>query len=192
MLQQRIEMIKKSVKQAEQEHLSLDKVINAIKKAIKKNDKECAEFIDTNFKRIKEVIPNFLPHYVDNKGLHVCDWVEFKDADKVKTVCKSYMFTLADGEEFMPADKVTGEIVCRTAIIEKTLKKAEKLILEDELGNTYVVSKKDEEGKCVKSDMDVQLCPRNKTTFGFTDDMVNALVATIDHVEKELAEAIEA
>lgn len=183
MLQQTKDAIKVSFEKVKAHQLAITTIVNHIKKQVGKDMPEIKQLVDANWKEFMGVMYTKMPHYVDNNGLHLCDWVECKDESKVKTVCKEFLFNLEEGvETFVNSN---GEIVCTNAIITKRLTKAEKMILTDEAGNEYVVSKKDEEGKVCKHEVDVRLCPRDKSVFGYTDDVLNAFIATIEYFESK-------
>lgn len=177
---EQVQVIRAWAKAAKEYSERIDVVLNNIKKQLKKEsgDNTAAKAIDKNWKLFKDgLFPAAMPHYRKN-GSHaiiVCDWVEQKRDLNIAFTEYRYI----KGEVREDETKIEGNCV---GFIKRELDKPKKEVLTYESGFKKEVNALDENGDPIMEKVECELVPRAKTSWGYTDIVIDAFIEAADRL----------
>ena len=177
-----IQVLKSLISDTEKRTLEREFVLREIRKDLKKAGSALADTIDKNWKRFLELQALQMPHVIYNgkSTPTIVDWVKDPEGKfKLEKDIKQYLYT-DDAEITVVEGCFDGRIV-RESIVQK------KEIIVYASGFEKEVVSLDKDGKPKTEKMNVTFVPKEKSTWGFTQVMVEAFIAAADDLLAELA-----
>lgn len=173
---EQVERIKSWAKSAKEESDKLSVVLNGIKKQLSKDTEsnEVAKNIDANWKEFVGLFNYEMPHIIWNgtKSIIPSDFVVVKGELKEKRAFREYR--LAGG------DIVVLETCAFSIEGEKEVN--EMTTFKHPSGFEQPIPLRDAEGKIITHTEKVTLVPREKTSWGYTETVINAFIAAADQL----------
>lgn len=165
--------------------LSLEKVLNTTLKAL------CVDVMTSVYaksilgedrteerKKFRATFALCMPHYVLNgtNEVVIADFVAANDSNKLSKTVKQYRLSV-------DSDIVNPEGCLNYIETEKETKKTEIVTLES--GYELEVPSRDADGNFITESVKVQLVPRKKAVWGYTKDVMAAIINAMEIIENE-------
>lgn len=174
--------LKSLISETEKRTLDREFVLREIRKDLKKSNAKVAGIIDANWKRFLELQALEMPHvlYNGHSAPTICDWVKDPEGKfKLEKAVKAYRHT--DDEEQTIVDG------CFNGRIVRKVTETVKEVITYKSGFSKEVAALDENGDTIEQEVEIELVPKAKNTWGFTKVMVEAFIAATDDLLAEVA-----